>query len=395
MSFRSATAVSFRSESWRPAGLPRWWCWRSSTGWSSRIGLRVPGGRTRQPRLGLVDAFSLDGQRQLVLVRRDNVEHLVMIGGPNDVLVESQINRALAPARESNQASPSREARGTGAASSNLSRSRRRLRRRRRRRRSLLRPAPRPLRRRRTNSRGPRLVFRRAKFVRTERRPPRPLPGRHRPRPRSRRGGPPSAAPGSGSPRKPRKRAHRAGLRWADRCEGLRASPADCRDPAGAPFGARAAVDAASNPSARSVGRSRELRALHGHDRPAGRTAGRLSSSAPCGAREAATAPHPVKVEFNPVSAAGNAHGGRRDQDPGGLARDPRSGAGDREERKRRRPASSSSDAPPRKFEILAPAKNVDPKSIEKAPPKAEDPFAGLDFLEAEMARLLGRDKPS
>ena len=50
--------------------------------------LRVPGGRTRQPRLGLVDAFSLDGQRQLVLIRRDNIEHLVMIGGPNDVLVE-------------------------------------------------------------------------------------------------------------------------------------------------------------------------------------------------------------------------------------------------------------------------------------------------------------------
>ena len=68
--------------------------------------LRVPGGRTRQPRLGLVDAFSLDGQRQLVLVRRDNVEHLVMIGGPNDVVVESQINRALTPARENNQASP-------------------------------------------------------------------------------------------------------------------------------------------------------------------------------------------------------------------------------------------------------------------------------------------------
>src|SRR6202042_3700551 len=68
--------------------------------------LRVPGGRTRQPRLGLVDAFSLDGQRQLVLIRRDNIEHLVMIGGPNDVLVESQINRAVIPARETNQASP-------------------------------------------------------------------------------------------------------------------------------------------------------------------------------------------------------------------------------------------------------------------------------------------------
>ncbi|MGD0641441.1 MAG: hypothetical protein ABSC22_11895, partial [Roseiarcus sp.] len=49
--------------------------------------LRVPGGsRARQPRLGLVDAFSLDGQRQLVLVRRDNIEHLIMIGGPNDIL---------------------------------------------------------------------------------------------------------------------------------------------------------------------------------------------------------------------------------------------------------------------------------------------------------------------
>jgi len=43
--------------------------------------LRLPGGgRARQPRLGLVDAFWLDGQRQLVLVRRDSVENLLMIG---------------------------------------------------------------------------------------------------------------------------------------------------------------------------------------------------------------------------------------------------------------------------------------------------------------------------
>src|SRR5271163_3704488 len=61
--------------------------------------LRLPGGgRARQPRLGLVDAFWLDGQRQLVLVRRDSVEHLIMIGGPNDVLVESQIVRVAGPA---------------------------------------------------------------------------------------------------------------------------------------------------------------------------------------------------------------------------------------------------------------------------------------------------------
>ncbi|UDL96601.1 flagellar biosynthetic protein FliO [Lichenihabitans sp. PAMC28606] len=51
------------------------------------------GGRTRQPRLGVVDAFDLDRQRQLVLVRRDNVEHLLMIGGPNDIVIETSIVR--------------------------------------------------------------------------------------------------------------------------------------------------------------------------------------------------------------------------------------------------------------------------------------------------------------
>jgi flagellar protein FliO/FliZ len=48
----------------------------------------------RQPRLGIVDAFDLDRHRQLVLVRRDNVEHLIMIGGPNDLLIEEAIVRA-------------------------------------------------------------------------------------------------------------------------------------------------------------------------------------------------------------------------------------------------------------------------------------------------------------
>ena len=59
--------------------------------------LRAPGGgRSRQPRLGVVDLFDLDKERQLVIVRRDNVEHLVMIGGPNDLLIESQIVRVEA-----------------------------------------------------------------------------------------------------------------------------------------------------------------------------------------------------------------------------------------------------------------------------------------------------------
>ena len=57
---------------------------------------RALGGRGRQQRLGVVDAFDLDRQRQLVIIRRDNIEHLLMIGGPNDVLVESAIVRQTA-----------------------------------------------------------------------------------------------------------------------------------------------------------------------------------------------------------------------------------------------------------------------------------------------------------
>jgi flagellar biogenesis protein FliO len=50
--------------------------------------------RGRQPRLGIVDTFSLDRQRQLVIIRRDSVEHLLLLGGTNDLVVESNIVRA-------------------------------------------------------------------------------------------------------------------------------------------------------------------------------------------------------------------------------------------------------------------------------------------------------------
>src|SRR4051794_33504564 len=50
-------------------------------------------GRARQPRLGIVDIYDLDRQRQLILLRRDNVEHLLLIGGPNDVVIETNIVR--------------------------------------------------------------------------------------------------------------------------------------------------------------------------------------------------------------------------------------------------------------------------------------------------------------
>jgi flagellar protein FliO/FliZ len=56
--------------------------------------------RGRQPRLAVIDYASVDARRRLILVRRDNVEHLVMIGGPTDVVVESNIVRAMAAPRE-------------------------------------------------------------------------------------------------------------------------------------------------------------------------------------------------------------------------------------------------------------------------------------------------------
>jgi flagellar biogenesis protein FliO len=55
--------------------------------------------RGRMPRLAVIDAAAVDGRRRLVLVRRDNVEHLLMIGGPTDIVVEPNIVRA-SPARE-------------------------------------------------------------------------------------------------------------------------------------------------------------------------------------------------------------------------------------------------------------------------------------------------------
>jgi len=56
--------------------------------------------RGRQLRLAVVDSASVDGRRRLILIRRDNIEHLVMIGGPTDLAVEPNIVRAVAAPHE-------------------------------------------------------------------------------------------------------------------------------------------------------------------------------------------------------------------------------------------------------------------------------------------------------
>ena len=62
---------------------------------------RLPGAaRGRQPRLAVLDQAAVDNRRRLVLIRRDNVEHLILIGGPTDVVIEPHIVRAAVAPRE-------------------------------------------------------------------------------------------------------------------------------------------------------------------------------------------------------------------------------------------------------------------------------------------------------
>lgn len=75
-------------------GVAAWLVRRFAGG---RIGANTQ--RGRMPRLAVIDAAAVDGRRRLVLVRRDNVEHLLMIGGPTDIVVEPNIVRA-APSRD-------------------------------------------------------------------------------------------------------------------------------------------------------------------------------------------------------------------------------------------------------------------------------------------------------
>ena len=45
----------------------------------------------RERRLGVVESAAVDAHRKLILIRRDTVEHLIMTGGPVDVLIETGI----------------------------------------------------------------------------------------------------------------------------------------------------------------------------------------------------------------------------------------------------------------------------------------------------------------
>ncbi|MCA0257814.1 MAG: flagellar biosynthetic protein FliO [Proteobacteria bacterium] len=47
--------------------------------------------QSKEKRLQVLDTVAIDARRRLVLIRRDQVEHLILIGGPSDVVIEADI----------------------------------------------------------------------------------------------------------------------------------------------------------------------------------------------------------------------------------------------------------------------------------------------------------------
>lgn len=66
-----------------------------------KVSTQGPRGRNR--RLAIVDSLVVDQKRQLLVIRRDNVEHLILTGGPHDVVIETGI-----PVEEPPAAQPTR-----------------------------------------------------------------------------------------------------------------------------------------------------------------------------------------------------------------------------------------------------------------------------------------------
>ena len=77
-------------------------------GGAMRLGRQLRGARAR---LGVVEVAALDARRRLVLVRRDDREHLLLLGPERDLVVESDI-----PARRVTPSEPAGSPEGEDAA---------------------------------------------------------------------------------------------------------------------------------------------------------------------------------------------------------------------------------------------------------------------------------------
>ena len=88
------------------------WVWRMLL----EKGVGLPAGKLfkspSEKRIGAIETAAIDAKRKLVLIRRDNVEHLIMTGGPVDVVIETGIGAGAPPAVH--PASPDGTARPSG-----------------------------------------------------------------------------------------------------------------------------------------------------------------------------------------------------------------------------------------------------------------------------------------
>jgi flagellar protein FliO/FliZ len=55
------------------------------------FGYRTPNRGKQAKRLSLIEVMPLDARRRIALIRRDSVEHLILLGNTNDILIESGV----------------------------------------------------------------------------------------------------------------------------------------------------------------------------------------------------------------------------------------------------------------------------------------------------------------
>lgn len=76
--------------------------------WKTYVERSGTGSRIFKPkverRLEIVDQAMVDGRRKLVMIRRDDKEHLIMTGGPVDVVIETGIDSPRRTRSESDEA---------------------------------------------------------------------------------------------------------------------------------------------------------------------------------------------------------------------------------------------------------------------------------------------------
>ena len=73
--------------------------------WAARrygLGGRLAPSTRGTRRLSVVEVTTLDTKHRLVLVRGNEIEHLAMIGGPNDIVIEGAPEPVAPPSRTEN-----------------------------------------------------------------------------------------------------------------------------------------------------------------------------------------------------------------------------------------------------------------------------------------------------